>query len=83
MYAGFVGAIEAEVPWAEIVIERFHVALAYGDCADTVCKKEIKQLKRALPKAEYAELQGAMWLFRKRPTDLKLQERELLARVFT
>jgi transposase len=58
MYEGFVSAIEEAVPWAELVIDRFHVARAYRDCADTVRKQELKRLKRALPKAEYAELQG-------------------------
>jgi transposase len=83
MYEGFVNAIEAEVPGAEIVIDRFHVARAYRDGADTVRKQELKRLKRALPKAEYAALQGAMWPFRKRPGELKPQEWELLERVFT
>lgn len=83
MYEGFVSALEAEVPWAEIVIDRFHVARAYRDCADTVRKKELKRLKRALPTAEYAELTGALWPFRKRPADLKPEEWELLERVFT
>jgi transposase len=77
MYEGFVRAIEAEVPWAEIVIDRFHVAQAYRDCADTVRKKELKRLKSALPQAEYAKITGAMWPFRKRPGDLEPQEREL------
>lgn len=83
MYEGFVSALEAEVPWAEIVIDRFHVARAYRECADTVRKQELKRLKRALPKAEYTELKGAMWPFRKRPADLKPEEWELLERVFT
>jgi len=83
MYEGFVSAIEAEMPWAAIVIDRFHVARAYRNCADTVRKKELKRLKRALPKAAYAELKGVMWPFRKRPVDLKPQEWELLERVFT
>ena len=83
MYEGFVRAIEEEVPWAEIVIDRFHVARAYRDCADTVRKKELKRLKSALPKAEYAEIKGAMWPFRKRPADLEPPEWELLERVFT
>ena len=76
-------AIEAEVPWAEVVIDRFHVARAYRDCADTVRKKELKRLKSALPPAEYAEITGAMWPFRKRPAALEPQEWELLERVFT
>ena len=83
MYEGFVRAIEEEVPWAEIVIDRFHVAQAYRDCADTVRKQELKRLKRALPKAEYAEIKGVMWPFRKRPVDLEPQEWKLLERVFT
>jgi transposase len=83
MYEGFVRAIEEEVPWAEIVIDRFHVARAYRDCADTVRKKELKRLKRVLPEVEYAEITGAMWPFRKRPADLKPSEWELLERVFT
>jgi transposase len=83
MYEGFVRAIKEEVPWAEIVIGRFHIARAYRDCADTVRKQELKRLKRALPKAEYAEITGAMWPFRKRPADLKPSEWDLLERVFT
>jgi transposase len=83
MYEGFVRAIEAEVPWAEVVIDRFHVARAYRDCADMVRKKEMQRLKRALPPAEYAELKGAMWPFRKRPAALEPQEWELLERGFT
>jgi transposase len=83
MYEGFAGAIEQEVPWAEIVIDRFHVARAYRDCADMVRKQELKRLKRVLPKAESAEITGAMWPFRKRPADLKPPEWDLLERVFT
>jgi transposase len=83
MYEGFVNALKEEIPWVEIVIDRFHVARAYRDCADTVRQKELKRLKRALPKAEYAEITGAMWPFRKRPGDLKPEERELLERVFS
>jgi transposase len=83
MYEGFVSAIEAEVPGVQLVIDRFPVARAYRDCADTVRKQELKQLKRALPKAEYAALQGTMWPFRQRPVELKPHEWELLERVFT
>jgi transposase len=83
MYEGFVNAITEEIPWAEVVIDRFHVARAYRDCADTVRKQELKRLKRALPKAEYAEIKGAMWPFRKRPEELKLEEGNLLDRLFT
>jgi transposase len=78
MYEGFVNALTEEIPGIEIVIDRFHVARAYRDCADTVRKKELKQLKRTLPKAEYAAITGVMWPFRKRPGDLAPEERELV-----
>jgi transposase len=83
MYEGFVNALTEEIPGVEIVIDRFHVARAYRDCADTVRKKELKRLKRTLPKAEYAEITGVMWPFRKRPGGLEPEERELLERLFT
>jgi transposase len=83
MYEGFVNAVKEEIPWAEIVIDRFHVARAYRDCADMVRKRELKRLKRAVPKAEYAELQGAMWPFRQRSGELDPQEWDLLDRLFT
>jgi transposase len=83
MDEGFVSAIEEEAPGAEIVMDRFHVARASRDCVDTVRRQEIKRLKRALPKAEYAALQGAMWPFRKRPVERKPHAWELLERVLT
>jgi transposase len=83
MYEGFVNALKEEIPWVEIVIDRFHVARAYRDCADTVRKKELKRLKRQVSKAEYAEITGAMWPFRKRPGELEPQEWDLLERLFS
>ncbi len=83
MDEGFVRALEAAVPWAAIVIERFHVARASRDGADMVRQKELKRLKSALPTAEDTELQGAMGPFRKRPGDLTPQEWERRERVFT
>ncbi len=80
---GVVRALEEEGPWAEIVIARFHGARAYRAGADTGRKQALKRLKRARPTAAYAELQGAMGPFRKRPGDLTPQEWERLERVFT
>jgi transposase len=82
MYEGFVNAIPEESPWAEIVIDRFHVARAYRNGADTVRQKALKRLKRALPTVEDAEITEAMWPFRKHPGALKPEERELLERGF-
>jgi len=82
-YEGFVNALTEEIPGVEIVIDRFHVARAYRDCADTVRKKELKRLKSQWPKAEYAEITGAMGPFRKRPGELKPEEWDVLERLFT
>ena len=82
MYQGFIGAAQAQLPWAKIVIDRFHVAKAYRDCADTVRKQEVKRLKKTLSQADYAAIKGAMWPFRKLPEDLKERERALLERLF-
>jgi transposase len=83
MDAGFVRALEEELPWVELVLDRFHVARAYRDCADTVRKQELKRLKRALAPAEYAEIKGAMGPFRKRPGELEPEAWGLLERLFT
>jgi transposase len=48
-----------------------------------VRKKALQRRKRALPTVEYAEIQGTMWPFRKRPVALEPLEWELLERVFT
>lgn len=64
MYTGYVNAARAQLPNAKIVIDRFHVARLYRDCADAVRKQELKQLKQTLPEAEYEELKGLMWPFR-------------------
>ena len=82
MYQGFIGAAQEQLPWAKIVIDRFHVAKAYRDCADSVRKQEVKRLKQVLSKADYARIKGAMWPFRKSPEDLKDKERAVLERLF-
>jgi transposase len=83
MSEGFVRASAEEVPWAEVVSERFHVARASRDGADTVRQKALPRRKSARPPAEYAASKGARWPFRKRPAGLEPQEWELLERVFT
>ena len=83
MYQGFVNAAQEQLPGVKIVIDRYHVAQAYRDCADQVRKQELKFLKGKLSKDEYNQIKGAMWPFRKSPEDLKDEERELLERLFS
>ena len=78
MYDGFVNAAQAELPNAKIVVDRFHVAKAYRDCADRVRKRELKRLKKELSEAEYKRLKGTMWPFRKSPEDLNEEEKQRL-----
>lgn len=83
MYQGFVNAVREQLPEAKIVVDRFHVAQAYRDCADAVRKHEVRRLRQELPKQEYEEIKGAMWPFRKAVDTLKREERELLERLFS
>lgn len=82
MYEGFLGAIKAVFGPEVIVIDRFHVARHYRDAADEVRKQEMKRLKRERSKASYQLLKGAHWLFRKRPSELRPAEREVLECLF-
>lgn len=82
MYEGFVNAAQEQLPWVKIVIDRFHVAQAYRDCADKVRKQEVKRLKLELSKEEYEQIKGVMWPFRKSSMELEDEERELLERFF-
>ena len=83
MYQGFVNAVQEQLPGAKVVVDRFHVAQAYRDCADTVRKREVKRLKQELSESEYEQLKGAMLPFRKSPANLKDEEHELLERLLT
>ena len=49
MYVGYVNAAREQLPQVRIVVDRFHVARAYRDCADEVRKQELKRLKQELP----------------------------------
>ena len=82
MYQGYVTAVKEALSHARIVVDRFHVAKAYRDCADAVRKRELKRLKQDLPKAEYDRLKGVMWPFRQDFSDLQKTEKTLLNRLF-
>ncbi len=82
MYLGFVNAAREKLPRAHIIIDRFHVAKAYRNCADAVRRQELKLLKEQLSEKEYAQIKGAMWPFRKSLEELTEEEWELLQRLF-
>jgi transposase len=79
MWEAYLKAVELVLPWAEVVIDRFHVAQKYHDAADKLRKKELKRLKEELSETDYKKLKGSMWAFRKKPADLSEAETEALA----
>jgi len=83
MYESYLQAVREALPDVRLVIDRFHVAQKYRDAADTVRKQELKRLKHELPHAEYQQLKGSLWAFRKNPADLSPEEQARLERLFT
>jgi len=83
MYEGYVRAAQEELPNAEVVVDRFHVAKGYRACADQMRKKELQRLKQEVPQTEYEKLQGLMWTFRKNATELDDGERQRLEQLFS
>jgi transposase len=87
MWEGYVNAVrESFDPDPEcqvkIVIDRFHVAKSYYKAADNLRKREMKRLKQQLPEAEYRELHGVMWLFRRRKDAFTPEEQARLEKLF-
>ena len=83
MYVGFINAAkEVFGKKVQIIVDRFHVAKLYGKGLDELRKKELARLRKTLPKEQYQELEGVMWLLRKRPDDLTAKDRETLDRLF-
>lgn len=83
MYEGFVRAAADVLPLAKVVIDRFHVARAYGAAADAVRKRETRRLRRELTAEDYERVSGAMWAFRTTEEALDDRQWHLLTRVFT
>lgn len=82
MYEGYIQAVREVLRHVRIVIDRFHIAQKYRGAADTVRKQELQRLKHELPKADYQQLKGTLWAFRKNQVDLTPAEQERLARLF-
>jgi len=81
MWTAYINAAKEVLGQAVVVVDRFHVAQKYRNCADKLRKKELKRLKAELSEAEYDTLKGAMWPFRRNKVDLKPNETELLERL--
>ena len=83
MYEGFVNAAYSIFGKdVQVVIDRFHVAKKYRECLDNLRKKEMGELKRWLPEEDYKELKGAMWIVRKKESELTEEEKKVRDNLF-
>lgn len=82
MYEGFTEAVRQEIKTAQIVVDRFHVAVKYRDAVDELRKQELKRLKHELDEAAYKALKGSMWAFRRQRKDWTSEDRQVLRRLF-
>jgi transposase len=78
---GFVNAAQ-EILKVMVVVDRFQVAKLYRKSLDSLRKSELKCLKPELPETQYQELKNVMWILRKNPSALDLEERLVLIRLF-
>lgn len=83
MYDGFINAVHEALPEAEVVVDRFHVAKHYRECADNARKHELKRLKKELTDDEYTEIKQTMWPFRKFWEDLDADEQKRLRQLLS
>lgn len=82
MWQAYINAAKEVLAKGVVVVDRYHVAKKYRDCADKLRKQELKRLKKELSKEQYDTIKGAMWPFRKNKADLKPKEIALLNRLF-
>lgn len=82
LYDGFINAAkEFFGRKIRIVADRFHVAKLYRKGLDDLRKKELKRIKKALPKAEHQSLKGVMWILRKNVDDLTEADLEVIKKL--
>ena len=79
MYEGYTNAVKEQIAQARVVIDRFHVAKAYRECADQLRKSELRELKQELEDDEYKLLKGTMWPFRRNAADLEPEQEQAVS----
>jgi transposase len=82
MWKAYINAVKEVLGEKVVVIDRYHVAKKYRDCADKLRKQELKRLKTELSPIEYQTITGTMWPFRKNKADLTPQEADRLEHLF-
>jgi len=83
MYDGFIyAAKEVLGKRVKVVIDRFHVAKLYRKGLDALRKQEFKRLQSVLSQEAYKQLQGAMWVLRKKGEKITEKDKDLLEHLF-
>lgn len=82
LYDGFINAAkEFFGRKIRIVADRFHVAKLYRKGLDDLRKKEMKRLKKVLPREEYKSFKTVMWVLRKNVDDLTEADLEIIKKL--
>jgi len=82
LYDGFINAAkEFFGRKIRIVADRFHIAKLYRKGLDDLRKKEMKRLKKVLPKEEYKSFKTVMWVLRKNVDDLTEADLEIIKKL--
>lgn len=84
LYEGYINAAKEAFGDDDvtIVVDRFHIAKLYRKGLEGLRKKEMKRLKKELSEEEYKNLNGVMWILRKKINELKEEELEVLKLLF-
>lgn len=82
MYDGFVNSAKEVFGEQKVVIDRFHVAKLYREPLDKLRVKEMRRLKAILSPEEYAELEGMMWVLRKKHELLTADDKRKLKKLY-
>jgi transposase len=82
LYKGFIHAVKEVLGRkVRIVADRFHVAKLYRKGVDDLRKKEMRRIKKALPKEDYRQFKGMMWVLRKNVEDRTEADLEMIKKL--
>jgi transposase len=82
MYEGYVNAATEVFGRQAVVIDRYHVAKQYRKPLDDLRIKEMKRLKTILSDDDYSNLNGMMWILRKKHECLSVSDKSKLALLY-
>lgn len=83
IYDGFVKAAFEVFGSRVVVIDRYHVSKLYREPSDQLRIEKMKLLKTQLTQQEYAQLEGMMWILRRKHECLSKEEKTALKLLYT